>query len=77
MYNTIVIHAALAFFGTISLIVLLRNTARRMSLVDHPSGRKQHEGAVPVVGGIAIFVSTIVSVSIAFVTKVTVTAVTT
>jgi len=55
VYNTIVIHAALAFFGTISLIVLLRNTARRMSLVDHPSGRKQHEGAVPVVGGIAIF----------------------
>ena len=55
MYNTIVVHAALAFFGSISLIVLLRNTARRMGLVDHPSERKQHEGAIPVVGGIAIF----------------------
>jgi UDP-GlcNAc:undecaprenyl-phosphate GlcNAc-1-phosphate transferase len=53
--NTIVIHAALAFFGTISLIVLLRNTARRMGLVDRPHGRKQHEGAIPVVGGIAIY----------------------
>lgn len=55
MYNTIVVHAALAFFGSISLIVLLRNTARRMGLVDHPYGRKQHEGAVPIVGGVAIF----------------------
>ena len=55
MYNTIVVHAALAFFGSVSLIVLLRNTARRMGLVDHPYGRKQHEGAIPVVGGIAIF----------------------
>jgi len=55
VYNTIVVHAALAFFGAISLIVLLRNTARRMGLVDHPRGRKQHEGDVPVVGGIAIF----------------------
>jgi UDP-GlcNAc:undecaprenyl-phosphate GlcNAc-1-phosphate transferase len=53
--QTIVIHAALACFAAISLIVLLRNTARRMGLVDYPGGRKQHEGAVPVVGGIAIY----------------------
>lgn len=55
MGQTIVVHAALACFAAISLIVLLRNTARRMGLVDHPGGRKQHEGAVPVVGGLAIF----------------------
>ncbi len=53
--QTIFIHAALACFAAISLIVLLRNTARRMGLVDYPGGRKQHEGAVPVVGGIAIY----------------------
>ncbi len=55
MVQTIVVHAALACFAAISLIVLLRNTARRMGLVDYPGGRKQHEGAVPVVGGIAIY----------------------
>jgi UDP-GlcNAc:undecaprenyl-phosphate GlcNAc-1-phosphate transferase len=55
MGQTIVVHAALACFAAISLIVLLRNTARRMGLVDYPGGRKQHEGAVPVVGGLAIY----------------------
>ncbi|MEO8740899.1 MAG: MraY family glycosyltransferase [Casimicrobiaceae bacterium] len=54
MHN-IVIHTALACFASISLIVLLRNTALRMGLVDYPGGRKQHEGGVPVVGGIAIY----------------------
>ena len=54
MHN-IVIHSALACFASISLIVLLRNTALRMGLVDYPGGRKQHEGGVPVVGGIAIY----------------------
>jgi UDP-GlcNAc:undecaprenyl-phosphate GlcNAc-1-phosphate transferase len=53
--HNIVVHTALAFFTAISLIVLLRNTALRMGLVDYPGGRKQHEGAVPVVGGIAIY----------------------
>src|SRR5205814_2023351 len=53
--QTIVTHAALACFAAISLIVLLRNTALRMGLVDYPGGRKQHEGGVPVVGGIAIY----------------------
>ena len=54
MHN-IVIHTALACFASISLIVLLRNTALRMGLVDYPGGRKQHEGGVPLVGGIAIY----------------------
>ena len=35
MAQTIVVHAALACFATISLIVLLRNTARRMGLRIH------------------------------------------
>ena len=53
--NTIFVHSALACFASISLIVLLRNTALRMGLVDYPGGRKQHAGGVPVVGGIAIY----------------------
>ncbi len=31
--------------------------ARRMRLVDHPGGRKDHDGAVPVIGGLAIFLA--------------------
>lgn len=29
--------------------------ARRLGLVDHPGGRKQHDGAIPVIGGLVIF----------------------
>ena len=43
MHNN-VIHTALACFASISLIVLLRNTALRMGLVDYPGGRKLRNG---------------------------------
>jgi UDP-GlcNAc:undecaprenyl-phosphate/decaprenyl-phosphate GlcNAc-1-phosphate transferase len=35
--------------------------ARRLGLVDRPGGRKQHKGAVPVVGGLVIFVATAIA----------------
>jgi UDP-GlcNAc:undecaprenyl-phosphate/decaprenyl-phosphate GlcNAc-1-phosphate transferase len=47
--NLIAIVAILAFIG------LFRRLAIRLGLVDHPGGRKQHERAVPLIGGIAIF----------------------
>lgn len=31
--------------------------ARRAGLVDHPGGRKHHDGAIPVVGGLVIFLA--------------------
>jgi UDP-GlcNAc:undecaprenyl-phosphate GlcNAc-1-phosphate transferase len=31
--------------------------ARRLGLVDHPGGRKDHVGAVPVIGGLVIFLA--------------------
>lgn len=43
-----------AFITTIILIRLFQRTARHFSLVDVPYGRKSHEGAIPLVGGIAI-----------------------
>ena len=51
----ILTQSLLAFFCTITLVVLLRDTARRMGLVDNPGGRKHHRGRIPLVGGIAIF----------------------
>jgi UDP-GlcNAc:undecaprenyl-phosphate/decaprenyl-phosphate GlcNAc-1-phosphate transferase len=50
-----------AFFSTIVFILLFRKHAERLGLVDVPGGRKNHEGAVPVIGGIAILVSFIFS----------------
>src|SRR3990167_4821289 len=41
---------------TVSLLVFLYFVSFKIGLVDHPGGRKKHDNAVPLVGGIAIFV---------------------
>jgi UDP-GlcNAc:undecaprenyl-phosphate GlcNAc-1-phosphate transferase len=47
----------LAAFGlTAFLLLLLRPAAFHIGLVDHPDKRKKHGGAVPLIGGIAMFV---------------------
>lgn len=55
----------IAFIATISLILLLRPVAMRVGLVDKPDARKLHDGAMPLVGGIAIFVAMAIAVSLA------------
>ena len=45
------------FFACALVIPVLSIVARRVGLVDMPGGRKRHQGAVPLVGGIAIFLS--------------------
>ena len=48
--------SVLAAFGlTVFLLLLLRHAAFHIGLVDHPGERKLHEGAVPLIGGIAMF----------------------
>jgi len=49
-----VLYAIVAFVGTLCLIFLLRKHARRFGLVDTPSPRKTHLGEIPVIGGLAI-----------------------
>lgn len=51
---------AAAFALAAGLVPLLLPLARRLGLVDHPGGRKVHDGAVPVVGGVAIALAMIV-----------------
>lgn len=46
-----------ALASCLVLILLLRKFAHRFSLVDHPSGRKQHTYPTPVVGGVAMFLA--------------------
>lgn len=53
--STHIAYALNAFLLSVLLIQLLRKHATRLGLVDQPTQRKQHEGVVPVVGGIAIF----------------------
>lgn len=55
------ISAALAFVATTALILSFRPLARSLGLVDVPNERKVHEGEIPLVGGIAIFVAVIVA----------------
>jgi len=56
---TLISAAILAFCLTTGLILGLRPVARRLGLVDIPNERKVHEGEVPLVGGIAIFVAVV------------------
>lgn len=41
----------------LAMVPILREPAFKMNLVDRPGGRKRHRGAVPLSGGIAIFIA--------------------
>ena len=45
-----------AFAITTSLIVALRPVANATGLVDRPGGRKRHQGEVPIIGGVGMYV---------------------
>jgi UDP-GlcNAc:undecaprenyl-phosphate GlcNAc-1-phosphate transferase len=47
----------LATGSTVLCIALLRPISAALGLVDHPDKRKDHVGAIPLVGGIAIWIS--------------------
>ncbi len=53
MPNTISL--ATAFIATFACLWLLQPLAIRIGLVDAPRGRKQHQGHIPLIGGIAMF----------------------
>ncbi len=45
----------LSFILSLAAVPLVRKYSRKFDFVDRPGGRKQHEGATPYGGGIAIF----------------------
>ncbi|MBB1275957.1 UDP-N-acetylglucosamine--undecaprenyl-phosphate N-acetylglucosaminephosphotransferase [Pseudoalteromonas sp. SR43-3] len=47
----------LTFFIAFAILFLMRKVARRVGLVDQPSGRKLHDGNIPLVGGISICIT--------------------
>lgn len=51
-----------AFALTACLLLALAPVARVIGLVDRPSARKQHNGEIPLIGGLAIFLALVVLV---------------
>lgn len=47
----------LTFFIAFAILFLMRKVARKVGLVDKPSGRKAHTGNIPLVGGVAICIT--------------------
>lgn len=61
---TSLLQACIAFSLTLFWISILSPLAIRVGLVDAPNQRKQHEGEVPIVGGIAIFLTLIIAAAL-------------
>jgi UDP-GlcNAc:undecaprenyl-phosphate GlcNAc-1-phosphate transferase len=51
----------LTFFITILFVLIYKRLAHHSGLVDRPDSRKNHEGHIPLVGGLAIFSSILLS----------------
>lgn len=49
--------AIVAFAITAASLWVLQPVAKRLNLLDHPAGRKDHASPIPVTGGIAIFIA--------------------
>jgi UDP-GlcNAc:undecaprenyl-phosphate GlcNAc-1-phosphate transferase len=56
----------LAFVMSLLAIFICRPLAIKHNLVDEPNSRKLHNGSVPLIGGLAIFVGTIVPLILLF-----------
>ncbi len=50
----------LTFLLSLMFLFVTRKIAKKIELVDKPNVRKQHDGAIPLVGGLAIFFSLVV-----------------
>lgn len=50
-------HLVAPLLVTAGSIIALKKPAERWGLVDRPSGRKQHDGVVPLIGGIAMIIA--------------------
>ena len=59
--SEIVISGIIALIVCVVCIPLFSVSATRLGLVDEPGGRKQHSGRIPIVGGVAIYLSVLFS----------------
>lgn len=47
----------LFFLTALFMLFILRKVAKKVHLVDRPNERKQHQGLIPLVGGISIYIT--------------------
>jgi len=47
----------LVFLGALALLFISRKIARKVGLVDKPDARKHHNGHIPLVGGVSVYLS--------------------
>jgi UDP-GlcNAc:undecaprenyl-phosphate GlcNAc-1-phosphate transferase len=45
----------ISFVVTVAVMLALHPAAIKIGLVDHPGGRKRHNGTIPIIGGLAMF----------------------
>lgn len=55
--NQRIFYVFLGFMLVVALIQALKKPALKLGLVDRPGGRKQHDGHVPLIGGVAMFLA--------------------
>ncbi|MGY0215750.1 hypothetical protein ACWJJH_00025 [Endozoicomonadaceae bacterium StTr2] len=55
------IKSLLAFFLSFLLIKILKPISKRIGLVDKPNQRKQHDGSIPLIGGLCIYLTLLIS----------------
>ena len=60
---TYLLQAVLACVSTCLVIVWMRRPAERLGLIDHPGGRKRHDSATPLTGGLALTLSLFLALS--------------
>lgn len=60
--SPLLLHALTAFFTALLAIAFLSRISTSLGLIDRPSARKSHEGNVPLIGGIAIFISLLLTI---------------
>jgi UDP-GlcNAc:undecaprenyl-phosphate GlcNAc-1-phosphate transferase len=53
-----------AFLTSFFSIMVFNPIASRIGLLDVPNGRKKHDGAIPLIGGVAIFFSVLLACSL-------------
>ena len=52
-----IVELSFIFFFSLASLYLLKKIAKVIGLVDKPNLRKQHQGVVPLIGGIAVFIT--------------------
>ncbi|WP_435219067.1 hypothetical protein [Luminiphilus sp. nBUS_07] len=53
----LLVQSLTSFFATLLAVVILARVAPKLAITDKPSNRKRHQGEIPVVGGLAIFLA--------------------